>query len=381
MKIGAIKLIDYYIGNLFIVILKPVIFLFGKFLKRDHSFKLQKNVTFVKLLGGGSLVIAFPSLLGLRKKYPDLKINLVTTKGVSPFARSLNIFDNIFEIDYSGISSLLLSTLKTYFKVFGTDTIIDLEVHSRLTTVFSGLTAARNRIGFYLHEAFWKGRIHTHMIFFNMFSGAYEFYDKVVQLYSVSPVSANECQERLLRLIPQPEKPHKYRLCIGHACSDLSKERMLSVKNWESVFRTRLEKSFGGEVVFLGTGKDSELAFEIITRLSSYFINAEFVNLCGKTSLSESLSMLCSANEFWGIDSSLVHYARLFKIKCVSFWGPTDPKSYLRNIPDLQEETVYCKIPCSPCIHITETPPCKGDNICIQNLFNDKERDWIGLVS
>jgi ADP-heptose:LPS heptosyltransferase len=381
MKISTIKLIDYYVGNLFIVILKPVIFLFGKFLKRDHSLELKKNVTFVKLLGGGSLVIAFPSLLGLRKKYPDLIINIITTKGVSPFARSLNIFDNIFEIDYSGISSLFSSTLKMYFKIFGTDTIIDLEAHSRLTTVLSALTAARNRIGFYLHSAFWKRRIHTHMIFFNMFSGSYEFYDKIVQLYSLSPASADECKEQLMRIIPQIEKTNKYRLCIGHACSDLSKERMLSVKHWESVFHTRLDQSFGGEVVFLGTGKDSELASEIIARLSSFFINAEFVNLCGKTSLIESLSMLCSANEFWGVDSSLNHYARLFKIKCVSFWGPTDPGSYLRNIPGLEEEIVYCKIPCSPCIHITETPPCKGDNVCIQNLFNDEKREWKGLVT
>jgi ADP-heptose:LPS heptosyltransferase len=381
MNISVIKAIDYYVGNILIVFLKPFVSLFGTFLKRDHTLELRKNVTIVKLLGGGSLVIAFPSLLGLRNKYPDLKINLVTTRGVTPFARSLNIFDKIFEIDYSGINRLLISTFKTFFKILRTDTIIDLEAHSRLTTVFSGLSAARNRIGFYLHEAFWKRRIHTHMIFFNMFSGSYEFYDKIVQLLSGSPASVDECKKHLLKSLPQTEKSDKYRLCIGHACSDLSKERMLSVQNWETVFLSRLDKSFDGEVVFLGTGKDSELASEIIARLSLYFVNAEFVNLCGKTSLSESLSMLVSANEFWGIDSSLIHYTRLFKIKCVSFWGPTNPQSYLRDIPDLKEEIVYCKIPCSPCIHVTESPPCNGDNICIQNLFNNKKRDWIGLIS
>jgi ADP-heptose:LPS heptosyltransferase len=156
---------------------------------------------------------------------------------------------------------------------------------------------------------------------------------------------------------------------------------MLSVKNWENVFKSRLEKTFGGEVVFLGANKDRELASKIIDNLSSYFKNIDFFNYCGKKSLNESLSVLNSSNEFWGIDSSLIHYARLFRIKCVSFWGPTDPKSYLRDIPGLQEEIVYCKIPCSPCIHITETPPCKGDNICIQNIFNDKKRKWIGLVT
>lgn len=89
MKINTIKLIDYYAGNLFIAILKPVVSLFGLFVRRNHRLELKNNVTFVKLLGGGSLVIAFPSLLGLRKKYPDLKMNIVTTQGVAPFARSL----------------------------------------------------------------------------------------------------------------------------------------------------------------------------------------------------------------------------------------------------------------------------------------------------
>jgi ADP-heptose:LPS heptosyltransferase len=380
MKISTIKLVDYYIGSFLIVFLKPVITLFGMFLKRDHNLKPRKNVTFVKLLGGGSLVIAFPALLGLRKKYPDLEINIVTTKGIAPFASSLSIFDNYFEIDYSSVSSLLLTSIKAFLSTFRCDTVIDLEVHSRLTTVYSGLTAARNRIGFYLENAFWKKGIHTHMIFFNMFSGSYEFYDKIVHLFSVTASSVEDCRKHLVKSLPLPEKTGSFRLCIGHGCSDLSKERMLSGKNWEKVFKTRLEKTFSGEVVFLGASKDWELASKIIENLSSYFKSTDFVNNCGKTNLNNSLSILNSSNEFWGIDSSLVHYARLFKVKCVSFWGPTDPKSYLRDIPGLQEEIVYCKTPCSPCIHITETPPCKGDNICIQNIFNDKKRNWIGLV-
>lgn len=372
-------------GSCLLVILRPVVFFVGKILKRDHSLELKQSVTFVKLLGGGTLAISFPALLGLRKKYPHLKINLVTTKGITPFARSLNVFDNYLEIDHSSVFRLLLTSVTTIIRTFGTDTIIDLEVHSKLTTVFSVLTSARNRIGFYVHDAYWRRRIYTHMIFFNSFSGTYEFYDKIVQLFSAVPSSTDECREQLLEFLSYAEKPEdrsrKYRICIGHACSDLSRERMLSVQNWERVFKSRLDASFKGEVVFLGAGADWDLASQIIDTLSPGFQNIDFINCCGKKSLNESLLLLSTSNEFWGIDSSLNHYARLFKIKCVSFWGPTDPKSYLRPIPDLQEEIVYCKIPCSPCIHITETPPCMGDNVCIQNLFSDKKRDWRGMVT
>jgi ADP-heptose:LPS heptosyltransferase len=388
MKINAIKVIDYYLGSSLIALLKPFVILLEKILQRDHSLKLKNRVTFIKLLGGGSLVIAFPALLGLRKKYPDLRMNIVTTKGITPFARSLNIFDSYFEIDYSSLFKLLLTSLNTYIRTFRSDTIIDLEVHSKLTTVFSVLSVARNRIGFYEHEAFWRRRIYTHMIYFNNFSGSYEFYDKIVRLFSISPSSTDKCREHLLKYMPKDEKPvsrsgvpGKYRICIGHACSDLGRERMLKTKQWEEVFRSRIDRDIETEVIFLGAKRDSALASEIIEALSPGFKNINFINSCGEYSLDESLKILSSANEFWSIDSSLLHYARLFKIKTVSWWGPTDPKTRLRKIPGLEEETYYCKIPCSPCTHVTEAPPCMGDNICIENLFNDKKREWTGLVT
>ena len=381
MKINAIKVIDYYVGSTAIALIKPFVILLEKILQRDHSLKLRNKVTFVKLLGGGSLVIAFPALLGLRKKYPHLNMTLVTTKGITPFARSLNIFDNYYEIDYSGIFKLLFTSLKTYIATFGSDTIIDLEVHSKLTTVFSVLTGARNRIGFYEHEAFWRRRIYTHMIYFNVFSGSYEFYDKIVRLFSVSPSSSDECREHLLHSFPNEQGLAEHRICIGHACSDLGRERMLNAGQWEKVFQSRLDKDFKAEVIFLGVERDSALASEIIKTVSPRFKNISFINMCGKTSLDKSLSILSSSNEFWSIDSSLLHYARLFKVKTISWWGPTDPKTRLREIPGLEEETFYCKIPCSPCTHVTETPPCMGDNICIENLFNNQKREWTGLVT
>ncbi len=380
MQIRTIRIIDYYLGNLLIAVLKPFVILLGDLLRRDHSLEPRENITIIKMLGGGSLVIAFPSLLGLRKKYPGLSINLVTMKSVVPFARSLNVFDNITAIDDSGVFRFLLSSLRTYIRVFRTDTIVDLEVYSRLSTVFSALACARNRIGFYLEEAFWRRRLHTHLIYFNRFSGSHYFYDKIFGLFGISPASTADCREHLLNHLPDTGKKGKYRICIGHGCSGLSLERMLDAGQWEKVFLSRIDGTSEAEVVFLGTERDSALASEITRRLSPVFRGIEFINRCGKTSLDKSLSILSSADEFWGIDSALLHYARMFRIKCVSFWGPTDPATLLREVPGLQEEINYRRIPCSPCIHVTETPPCMGDNVCIQNLFNDKKRDWIGLV-
>ncbi len=86
--------------------------------------------------------------------------------------------------------------------------------------------------------------------------------------------------------------------------------------------------------------------------------------------LIESLALLRSADEFWGIDSALLHYARLFGVVSLSLWGPTDPDTRLKPCPGLKETIRYQKIACSPCVHMAENPPCRGNNICIQALFD-----------
>ena len=43
--------------------------------------------------------------------------------------------------------------------------------------------------------------------------------------------------------------------------------------------------------------------------------------------LQESLGELAGASGFWGVDSALLHYARILGVRCVSYWGPTDPRT------------------------------------------------------
>jgi len=363
------------------MLLKPATNLLGIISQRDHSLVLKKDVTILKPLGGGSLAIAFPSILGVRKKYPDLHIRLVTTKRTAPFARSLNIFDEIHEIDDSGIVRLVLSSLSYFSRFHSTDTVIDLEAYSNLSMAFALLTCARNRVGFYQENAFWRRGIATHLFYFNRYGATFEMYDKIFEPFMVSPASREECCEHLLKGIPEIELPVKYRISIGHGCSNLSQERMLSEEEWEQFFLSRLDPDRDTEIAFLGVEKDSVMAAKISQRVSAKMPKVAFLDFCGKTSLTDSLAILKSSDEFWGIDSSLLHYARLFNLKTVSFWGPTDPDTRLRKFPGLQEEAFYQKIPCSPCVHITEKLPCGGDNICIRRLFEDNKLDWIDMIT
>jgi len=375
---------DWVVGGISIALLRPAVLLLGRLLRRDHTLRVGRRICVFKLLGGGSLVIAFPALLGLRERYPSIELSLLCTPAVAPFARTLRIFDRLIVIDDSSPPRLLRSTLAAWLRCFRVDTVIDLEVYSRLSTVFTLLTCARNRLGFFLESAFWRRGLHTHLIFFNRFSGSYLFYEKVVELLGAKPASAETCRRHLLAGLPARESgQHVLTVCIGSACSDMGRERMLTPEHWRKVLLENEREGAARRFVFLGGGSDREYVERILAVLREALPRHGFENRCGDLTLDESLAVLAGADEFWGIDSGLLHYARLLHKPCLSFWGPTHPDTRLKPIEGLDERVVYRKVPCSPCIHLAEQPPCAGNNVCIRNLFESapgKELEWCSTV-
>src|SRR6185312_1781345 len=185
MRLEAKLMIDYHVGGLLHIVLKPPTVLLGKLLRRNHNLDSCSTLTFLKVLGGGSLAIAFPALLALKQQ--GRRLRLVTTPAVKPFAEVLGVFDEILIIRDSSFIRLILDAFTTIRKrLFRCDAIIDLEVHSRLTTVFSLITCARNRIGFFTNVSFWRHNISTHLLFFNLSNPVYVFYDQIAELFGAT---------------------------------------------------------------------------------------------------------------------------------------------------------------------------------------------------
>src|SRR5207302_1720401 len=113
--------------------------------RRDHRLTVGREVVWIKMLGGGSLLLAMPMLLGFRRAHPETRMVLITTPGVRPFAELMGVFDEYRIIDVSGIVSIATSAARVLAGTLRADCIVDLEVHCRLTTVFATLTMALNR--------------------------------------------------------------------------------------------------------------------------------------------------------------------------------------------------------------------------------------------
>lgn len=368
MTVADKQRVDRILGPWLVVLLRPLAQLAGKLLGRDHSSAPRGEIVFIKLLGGGSLLIALPALLGVRRRYPNLSLTLVCGSPVAPFARLIGIFDRMEVMnDRRGAFALLASAARILCGLVlrRVDTIVDLEVYSQLTTVFSLLTLARNRIGFYVASTYWRRNVLTHLVFFNRARGVFHFYAATAQLLGAQPAPRDEVRQHLLERIGRAQAARDY-VAVGGGCSDFASVRLLPVPEWREFARTHQHEISASHWIFLGAASDAQTSEEIAAAVRESVPNFSYENKCGELSLEESFVSIAGARQFIGIDSSLLHAARALAVPTLSFFGPTDPATLLEPI-NSSVDLVYYRPPiCSPCLHVTQTPPCKGLNVCME---------------
>ncbi len=252
------------------------------------------------------------------------------------------------------------------------DTIVDLEVHSKLTTVFSTLTMVVNRLAFVDAHTYWRSRLYTHTLYFNMHSSVYCYYDGIASLLGIGKIDLRDQTMHLERLLEEASLdvrlPAKF-IAIGVGCSDLRRERQMAVESWRAVLERIRELLPEVDFVLVGGPQDREVAEQIAAG------DTHILDLCGSLPLIGSMKVLSEAYGYIGIDSMLLHVSRLLCERVQSIWGPTHPDTLRRPLA-ICEDVQYRQVLCSPCVHVAWTPPCHGDNICIAGLRSEAFADF-----
>lgn len=368
MTVADKQRVDRFLGPWLVVVLRPLAQLAGRLLRRDHDSAPRGEVVFIKLLGGGSLLVALPALLGVRRRFPNLTLTLVCASPVAPFAELLGVFDRIEVMnDRKGSVALLISAARILCALVWrrVDTVVDLEVYSQLTTVFSLLTLARNRIGFYVASTYWRRNIQTHLVFFNRARGVFHFYAATAELLGARPAPREEVRSHLLARLEATHNAGDY-IAVGAGCSEFASVRLLPLPEWREFARTHAHEVAAKHWIFVGAASDADTSEAVARAVRESIPDLSYENRCGRLTLKESFACIAGARQFIGIDSALLHAARALAVPTVAFFGPTDPVTLLEPI-DSQVERVYYRPPiCSPCLHVTQVPPCRGRNVCMQ---------------
>lgn len=338
--------------------------LLGMILGRNHSVtkKPPGSILVLKILGLGSLVIASDALWALKKKYPGSKLILLCGKGVKGGIEPLGLFDEIWESDDSNIFKLIQSGLSCLFKTWRIKNlwVLDLEVYSKLTTVFATITCASNRFGFYLNEVRFRYNLNTHNIYFNPFIYARLNYKSICEAMGAAVTETFYIND----YIPSKRPLNFGYIAINNTCSDLSIQRKADGLLLSETCKWILYNT-SYKIALCGAPSDhsDNAAF-----INKYFtLEDRIENKAGQYSLPAYYDFLFNECALMiTIDSAPLHIAKRLCLPTISLWGPTNPETLFEA--DEKNLLHYLHVACSPCVHHTTVLPCGGNNFCMKNM-------------
>lgn len=314
----------------------------------------------------GDLLLAIPLLNWVRNIHPQMSLGLICRKGLGSTLKTLGIIDHFWEIKKGDAETYreVLTDLKNF------DINLLLSAHTSFrTTLFCAQIKAQKKVTFskpWNHFVFderikWPEEYPESIRLLSLLKNHSE---RLKELFSQLPAATEYIiKHGSGKLLSPPEwlNPHHGWKEQGVA-NTLLATFGLEAKNWialfpGSVWATKmwtkegyielgqeLQKK-GFKIVVMGGAQEKELGEAIASQIP------EAINLCGKTSLIESLALMSKARLVVGNDSSSSHMAALVNVPVVAIYGPTVLRFGYRpwafNSAVAEFEGLECR-PCGP---------------------------------
>ncbi len=372
MEIRIKQRIDYVLGYGLIGLLVPVTRLLGITLRRDHSTrKAPRCILVIKLLGLGSLLLASEALAVIRKKYPGARLILLTDANIAAGIAPFGLFDEIRIIHTDNLFRTAGGVCRCLLQCWRSPRmwIIDLEVYSKLTTVFALLTLARNRFGFILSPVVFRRLLNTHNIVFDPSAVLEDNYGLIAREVTGETPEHLSSPPRSGGDLPRPF------IVLNNTCSGLAYVRRLPDSTFSEICQWILDHTVY-RLALLGAPGDKEDIEKFIGDHPGLVRQKErILNVAGyATDFPAYYGFLRDLGVcLITIDSGPLHIARKLGLPTLSVWGPTDPANYLKIAPGEGDRhlTYYGKTGCSPCVHRHRNLPFGGNNFCMKNIPAD----------
>jgi ADP-heptose:LPS heptosyltransferase len=370
------RVIDRWIGFPLCVLLNVLASALGLVLHRDHRLRPNPRVIVVsKYLGMGSVINAMPLIRALRLGNPESTLVFLGTPSTCEVARRIDGIDTTLTIDDSSFRSLAWTTLKALLLLWrmGPELFIDLEAYSKFSSIVATLSCARNRVGFFLDTTLFRRGVYTHLVYLNRFQHIRDAYGGVARAIGISqlfdpqlsPLTTYEAERSELTDFLQRESITTGLLVLVNPnAGDLCLERRWPAESFKSVIE-RLASRKDVWIILVGSSAEAEYTWAIHRSLTAEARERVRVG-AGRLSLGAFLALLEKAAVLISNDSGPFHLAQAMGTRTVSLWGPGTPRSYgpIGRGHVIIQSDIYC----SPCLYLTDIPPCGGDNKCMQMI-------------
>jgi len=358
--------------------------------KRNLEGSQPKRILVIMLSEMGSLVLAQPMFDYLRRKYPKARLYALLFEKNK---ECLELFDsvekeNILTVNGDSFPALLKGSLRVLCRMRreGIDTVIDCELFSRISSIYSYLSGAEIRAGFHPHtqEGLYRGDFINRPVLYNPYHHMSKQF--LTLAHAVDPVQSGvpmvkrdvekddislshlDIEKESIDILRRrlytdfPEIKDKT-LALLYPGGGLLPIRAWPVDNFCIVAKDLIKKGYG--VGIIGLREDHELAQQIISNLKS---KACF-DLTGYTrSVKELITLFHLASLLITNDGGPGHFAALTPMPAIVLFGPETPVLY----GPLGDNVVSLHVPlsCSPCLtaYNHRKSPCDGNNVCLKSI-------------
>ncbi len=308
----------------------------------------MKNVLVVNVNWLGDAVFSLPVFAGIRSAHPGARITCLCVSRVAEVLRYCSDIDEIIVLDEKGVhfwpwqKAALIGYLRT--KRFDTAFVLHASLSRALIVWLAGI---KSRIGF----SKWPWLMSCHVD--NSSEGAHRM-DHYLKVVEAAGIVARSRSYRLNAPKAEPPVPGEYVVLNVGGNWDL--------KQWPPACWAELARHLSAlrvKLVFTGSDKDKDVVSSIVEKSG-----AAALNLCGQTTLGQSLSIYAHSQAVISADSGPLHLANSVGANVIALFGPTrqeitGPRGYGQKCILFHE----CGCNKAPCYHLG----C-ADNVCMKGI-------------
>lgn len=347
-----------------------------------------RRILVILLSEMGSLVLAHPMFVRLRQLYPDAALHVMLfgknrevldLLGVIPSAQVITIDDR----SLAGFARDSLGAIRT-MRTLKFDVVIDCELFSRVSSIFSYLSAAPVRVGFHRHtqEGLYRGSFINRPVMYNPYRHLSQQFLSMVAAIASSTVPTTK-YAAAAEVIDPPAlafAPNELQAVAAQLHADfpaIAEKKLvlvypsggiLPIRAWPLHSYLQLCASLlaeGYTVAVIGMQEDKPLAQTITAHCAS----PDCIDLTGYTkSVRHLLAIFHRAALLITNDGGPGQFAALTPVPSIVFFGPETPLLYASLARN--SHCFYSAIPCSPCLtaYNHRSSPCDGDNQCLKQI-------------
>jgi len=356
------------------------------------SRERPRRILVILLSEMGSLVLAYAMFARLKQKYPGASIHALL------FGKNREVLDlldvipgeNVFTVSDRSLTEFASDSFKVLraLRALEFDVVIDGELFARASAIFSFLSGAPVRVGFFRHtqEGLYRGTFITRRVLYNPYlhltrqfvglAEAIESQTMPVIKNAMLPPPAQppqvqfpdaELQEITARLHADFPAIRGKSLVLVSPSGGILPLRAWPIEHYRTLCASLLAD--GHAVGIIGLSGDKRFGQDLAAHCGSPLC----IDLTGYTkSIRHLLAIFHRASLLVTNDGGHGQFAAITPLPTIILFGPETPVLY-----GTLAKNAYCfylGIPCSPCLtaYNHRSSPCDGDNQCLKRITPDQ---------